>query len=164
MILPARRTLQGSRLEHAQNHRDLPGMVNRVFHDSVKHSFVRIVTSRNLFRQILDGKSPNLLFEDLATLAPAGDEFVPRNRWPIPVRAANVAANYHSPQYRNGCTAKSAPGRTVDAVAWTALCQDRGHHCHKPIILAFHFARRSITTPWAGTVAKYSSPISATSV
>jgi hypothetical protein len=52
-------------------------MVNRVFHDSVKHSFVRIVTARNLFRQILDGKIPNLLFEELVTLAPSGDEFVP---------------------------------------------------------------------------------------
>ncbi len=51
-----------------------------MFHDSVKHSFVRIGTSRNLFRQILDGKIPNLLFEELATLVPAGDEFVPGNR------------------------------------------------------------------------------------
>ena len=74
------RALQGSRPEHAQYHRDLPGMVNHVFHDSVKHGFVRIVTPRNLFRQILDGKIPNLLFEELATLAPAGDEFVPGNR------------------------------------------------------------------------------------
>jgi len=71
---------QGPRAQHAQYHRDLPGMVNRVFHDSVKHSFVRIVTPRNLFRQILEGKIPNLLFEELATLAPAGDEFVPGNR------------------------------------------------------------------------------------
>src|ERR1700720_2915413 len=72
--------LQGSRPEHAQYHRDLPRMVNRVFHDAVKQSFVRIVTPRNLFRQILNGKIPNLLFEELATLAPAGDEFVPGNR------------------------------------------------------------------------------------
>ena len=79
MILPARQALKGSGLEHAQYHRDLSGMVNRVFHDSVKHSFVRIVTPRNLFRQILDGKIPNLLFEELASLAPSGDEFVPVN-------------------------------------------------------------------------------------
>src|SRR5580700_2544766 len=84
MILPAGRALQGSRAEHAQYHRDLPGMVNRVFHDSVNHSFVRIVTPKNLFRQILDGKIPNLLFEEFATLAPAGDEFVPGNRWLCP--------------------------------------------------------------------------------
>ncbi len=51
-----------------------------MFHDSVEQSFVRIVTPRNLFRQILDGKIPNLLFEELATLAPSGDEFVPGNR------------------------------------------------------------------------------------
>src|SRR5258706_6183609 len=80
MILPARRALQGSRLEHAQYHRDLPGMVNRVFHDSVKHSCVRIVTPSILYRQILDAKIPNLLFEQLATLAPSGDEFVPGDR------------------------------------------------------------------------------------
>ena len=73
--------LQGSRPEHAQCHRDLPGMVNRVFYDSLKHSFVRIVTPRNLFCQIRDGKIPNLLFEEFATLGPARDEFVPGNRW-----------------------------------------------------------------------------------
>ena len=67
-------------MQHTQYHRDLPGMVNRAFHDSVKHSFVRVVTPRNLFRQILDGKIPNLLFEELATLDPSGDEFVAGNR------------------------------------------------------------------------------------
>lgn len=56
-------------------------MVNYVFHDSAKHCFVGIVTPGNLFRQILDGKIPNLFFEEFATLAPAGDEFVPGNRW-----------------------------------------------------------------------------------
>src|ERR1700722_11780815 len=76
---------QGPRAQHAQYHRDLPGMVNLVFHDSVEHSFVRIVAPRNLFRQILDGEIPNLLFEQLATLAPAGDEFVPGDRRLVPV-------------------------------------------------------------------------------
>ena len=78
--MPARWALQGSRPEHAQDHRDLPRMVNRVLHDSVEHRFIGIAASRNLFRQIFDGKIPNLLFEQVATLVPAGDEFVPGNR------------------------------------------------------------------------------------
>ncbi len=78
VILPARQLLQGS--EHAQDHRNLPGMVNRVLHDSVKHRFVGIAAPRNLFRQIFDGEISNLYFEQLATLVPEGDEFLPGNR------------------------------------------------------------------------------------
>src|ERR1700704_3107849 len=73
-------SLPGSRPEHAQNHRDLPGMVNRVLHDSVEQCFVGITAPRNLARQFLDGKSPDLSFQQVATLPPARDEVVPRNR------------------------------------------------------------------------------------
>ena len=55
----------------AQDHCDLPGMVNRVLHDSMEHRFVGIAAPRNLFRQILDGKIPHLLFEQVAALVPA---------------------------------------------------------------------------------------------
>jgi len=127
MILPARQALQGSRLEHAQYHRDLPGMVNRVFHDSVKHSFVRIVTPRNLFRQILDGKIPNLLFEELdfgsIWRRVRSRESAAR---PSPSRAAKAAANYcrryceffHS----KGANAEAAP-KLNEILEWVASLQ-----------------------------------------
>ena len=69
-----------SRPEHAQDHRDLPGMVNRVLHDSVEHRFVGIAAPRNLSCQIFDRQIPNLLFEQVAALVPAGNEFIPGNR------------------------------------------------------------------------------------
>jgi len=52
-----------------------------MLHDSVKHRFVGIAAPRNLFGQIFDGKIPNLLFEQVATLVPAGKQFVPGNGW-----------------------------------------------------------------------------------
>ena len=55
-------------------------MVDGVFHDSVKQSFVRIAAAGNLFGQIVDGKIANFVFEEVATLAPSGEEFVPGNR------------------------------------------------------------------------------------
>ena len=66
--------------EHAQDHRDLPGMVNRVLHNSVEHRFVGIAAPRNLSCQIFDRKIPNFLFEQVAALVPAGNEFIPGNR------------------------------------------------------------------------------------
>src|ERR1700722_59522 len=61
-------------------------MVNRVLHDPVEQRFVGVATPRHLFRQIFDGKIPNFLFEQVATLVPAGDEFVPGNRRLGPLR------------------------------------------------------------------------------
>src|SRR5260370_36925897 len=60
--LSVRHALPGSRPEHAQDHRNLPGMVNRVLHDSVEQRFVGIAASRNLFCQIFNRTIPNLLF------------------------------------------------------------------------------------------------------
>ncbi len=52
-----------------------------MLHDSLEHRFVGIAAPRNLFGQIFEGKIPNLLFEQVATLVPAGNQFVPGNRW-----------------------------------------------------------------------------------
>ena len=52
-----------------------------MLYDSVKHRFVGIAAPGNLFSQIFDGKIPNLLFEQVATLVPAGKQFLPGNRW-----------------------------------------------------------------------------------
>src|SRR6266478_604117 len=54
-------------------------MINRVLHDSVEQLFVGIGAAGNLLRQILGGKIANPLFELIATLVPAGDQFVPGN-------------------------------------------------------------------------------------
>jgi hypothetical protein len=52
-------------------------MVDRVLHDSFQHGFVRIAAFRNLFRQTFNRETPDFLFEQIATLVPADDEFVP---------------------------------------------------------------------------------------
>src|SRR6266481_276384 len=72
--------LQRARSEHAQSHRDLPGMINRVLHDSIEHRFAGIAAPQNLLRQISHWKIPDPFFEQVATLVPAGDEFIPGNR------------------------------------------------------------------------------------
>jgi hypothetical protein len=76
MALPACQALRGSRPEHAQEHGDLSGVVNDVFHASAEHHFVWIAATRYLFRQIFGGKIPNPLLQQIATPVPA------RNRRP----------------------------------------------------------------------------------
>src|SRR5437879_12634830 len=56
-------------------------MVNCVLHDSFEHVFVRISASRSLLPQVFLGKTPDSLFQQVAALLPAGDQFAPWNRW-----------------------------------------------------------------------------------
>src|SRR6266849_8653296 len=69
----------GLRAEHAGDHGDLASMPDGMLHDSFEHNFVGIVAAGNLLGQILGGKIAKPLFEEIAALIPAGEEFVPED-------------------------------------------------------------------------------------
>lgn len=65
------------RTNHAGDHGDLAGMPDGVLYDSFEHNFVGIVAAGKLLGQIFGREITDALFEEIATLVPAGDEFVP---------------------------------------------------------------------------------------
>src|SRR5919109_286451 len=73
-----RTALFGAR-EHAQDHRDLPGMINGVLHDTREQRFVRVSATGNLLPQFFRGKIADARFEPVAAPVPPGDEFFPGN-------------------------------------------------------------------------------------
>ncbi len=120
--------LRGSRPEHAQDHRDLHGMVNRLLHDSVEHRFVGNSCAPKPV-------SPKLRWENSESSLRAVRDFGSSGRRvrsresaarPIPFRAPNAGSDCYRRCFEffrsKGVNAEAVP-KLKWPLEWVALSQ-----------------------------------------